>query len=73
MATRGYSQTAQDHLLSFSDNRITLERLHEAVRVSAYRGRRRAWLTVAEVTPPRRDTIRMPADSYGMARRRAGE
>ncbi len=74
MATARSARRQQHaHLIDFGDSRVALERLKNAVRESAYRGRRRAWLVVSEATPPKRDTIRMPAESYGMVRRRAGD
>lgn len=71
MATARSARKARAQLAAFADDRIVLERLADAIRERAYRSRLRAWLIVGEARPPRRDTMRLPADSYGMVRRRA--
>ena len=73
MATARSARKARAHLLAFADERIVLERLRDAVRERAYHRRLRSWLYVGEARPPSRDTVKMPVESYGMVRRRAGD
>lgn len=73
MATVRSARKARAQLAAFADDRIVLERLRDAIRERAFRARLQAWLFVGEARPPRRDTMRLPADSYGMVKRRAGD